>query len=528
MAWLGYLLRGWVTIVVVFAATVLTAASEPLSQRIDALIDAQLADQPVAEMCDDAEFVRRIFLDLTGRIPSVSETQKFWSDSTADKRTKLIEQLLASDEFANRMADVLHVMLMERRGDNADWLAYLRESFRQNKPWNQLVREMIAPNADSEATRASAFFISKRLEHYGQNAIDYPGLTRDVGRMFLGMDLQCAQCHDHLFIKDYKQVDFQGLHAVFLNTSLRNDTKFPAISQNLMTKKIEFQSVFEPTRKSIGPRVPGRDEIAIPAFAKGEEYLEPPDKKTKNPGRPRFNPLEVLAEQIVAPDNLQFARNTANRFWFVLMGRGLVHPLDLHHSENPPSHPELLDLLAKELIAHQFDLKWFLRELALTRTYQRSGVLPAGAQEPLPERFAVALEKPLSAEQLWASVSQATGTAPSETLKAKFVKAFAHPPMEPEGEFTPSLKSALFLMNDADFLTLLEPKENNLVARLQSLGTASEIAEELYLAVLTRRPTAEEVAEVTEQLQSAGDNKTHAIRLLVWALLASTEFCLNH
>lgn len=528
MAWFGQPLRAWATVVVFLALTATTVASEPLSQRIDALIDAQLADQPVAEPADDAEFLRRISLDLTGRIPNVVEVRAFLADTAADKRAKQIERLLASDAYANRMADLLHVMLMERRGDNADWLAYLRESCRQNKPWNQLVREMIAPDADSEATRASAFFISKRLEHYGQNAIDYPGLTRDVSRMFLGMDLQCAQCHDHLFIKDYKQVDFQGLHTVFLNTSLRNDTSFPAISQNVMTKKIEFQSVFDPTRKSIGPRVPGRDEIAIPEFAKGEEYLVPPDKKTKYPGRPKFSPLEALAEQMVARDNPQFARNAANRFWFVMMGRGLVHPLDLHHGDNPPSHPELLDLLAQELVEHNFDLKWFLRELAMTRTYQRSGVLPSEAIEPRPERFAVALEKPLSAEQLLASVSRAIGSEPTDALKGKFVKAFANPPMEPEGEFAPSLKSALFLMNDAELLALLEPRGENLVARLQALGTAAEIAEELYIAVLSRRPTADEVAEVTEQLRRAGENKTCALKQLAWALLASTEFCLNH
>lgn len=523
-------LRSSLLSVVVMALGVGRAlADEPLHSRVDALIDAKLAGQPVAALADDAEFLRRVFLDFAGRIPGVIEVREFLNDAAADKREKLIGKLLASEEFANRMADLMHVMLMERRGEHPEWIAYLRESFKQNKSWDQLAREMVSPDPKNEQTRASAFFLSKRLEHYGQNAIDYPILTRDVGRLFLGMDLQCAQCHDHLFIKDYKQDDFQGMYVVFLNTALRNDTKFPAVSENLMTKKIEFQSVFNPEKKSIGPRVPGREEITIPAFAKGEEYLEAPDKKSKDPGRPKFSPLEQLAQQLTTPDNLQFSKNIANRMWFVTMGRGIVHPLDLHHSENLPSHPELLELLAREMIAHKFDIKWLLRELALTRTYQRSGVLPSNAKEPLPEQFAVALEKPLSAEQLFASVTQAIGTPPNDPLKQKFLKAFANPPMEPEGEFAPSLRAALFLMNDADLLKLLELQPGNLLTRLQALASAEAVAEELYLSVLSRRPSADEVAEVSEQLAKlAGERRDAVVKQLAWALLASAEFCLNH
>lgn len=521
--------RRWLLLVVIlFGPANWLFADEPLHSRVDALIDAKLAGQPVAVLADDAEFLRRVFLDFAGRIPSVAQTREFLNDSATDKREKLIDKLLASDEFPIRMADLMHVLLMERRGEHPEWITYLRESFKQNKPWDVLARELISPDPKNEQTRASAFFLSKRLEHYGQNAIDYPILTRDVGRLFLGMDLQCAQCHDHLFIKDYKQADFQGMYVVFLNTALRNDTKFPAVSESLMTKKIEFQSVFNPEKKSIGPRVPGREEIAIPAFAKGEEYLEAPDKKAKDPGRPKFSPLEQLAQQLAAADNMQFAKNIANRLWFVAMGRGIVHPLDLHHTENPPSHPELLDLLAREMIEHKFDIKWLLRELALTRTYQRSGVLPADAKEPLPEHFAVALEKPLSAEQLFASVTQAIGTPPNEALKQKFLKAFANPPMEPEGEFAPSLRAALFLMNDTDLLKLLDTQPENLLTRLKAHATADLVADDLYLSVLSRRPTAAEVAEVTEQLQLAGERHDAVLKQLAWALLASAEFCLNH
>ncbi len=517
-------------------------ADEPLHSRIDALIEMKLDGMQSAGIADDAEFLRRVFLDLCGRIPSTAEAREFLINSAADKREKLIDRLLMSVEFPRRMTEQMHVMLMERRGEHPEWLTYLRSSFEQNKPWDVMAREMISPDPKSEQTRAAAFFLSKRLENYGQNPVDYPILTRDVGRLLLGMDLQCAQCHDHLFIKDYKQADFQGMYVVFLNASLRSDAKFPAVTEKLLTKKIEFQSVFNTDKKEVGPRVPGRTEIAIPTFAKGEEFAEPPDPKEKTPGRLKFSPLEHLANQITAADNAAFAHNIANRVWFQLMGRGLVHPLDLHHSENPPSHPELLDLLARELVEHKFDLKWLLRELALTRTYQRSSVLPVTVTDPSPTRYIVALEKPLSAEQLFQSVMYATGqidgVVPAEKpqsietrfdpIKQKFLKAFANPPMEPEGEFAPSLRAALFLMNDADLLKLLDSQPGNLISRLQSLDTPEQIAAELYVSVLTRPPTPDEVAELTNQLQRAGNQKQSVLKQLAWALLASTEFCVNH
>ena len=550
-------------------------ADEPLHSRIDTLIEAKLDGKPTADIADDAEFVRRAFLDFVGRIPSAVEVREFLNDSTADKREKLIDRLLMSVEFPRRMTEQMHVMLMERRGEHPEWLTYLRSSFERNKPWDVMAREMISPDPKNEQTRAAAFFLSKRLENYGQNPVDYPILTRDVGRLLLGMDLQCAQCHDHLFIKDYKQADFQGMYVVFLNSSLRSDAKFPAVTEKLLTKKIEFQSVFNTDKKEVGPRVPGRAEIEIPTFAKGEEFAEPPDPKEKTPGRLKFSPLEHLANQITAADNAAFAHNIANRVWFQLMGRGLVHPLDLHHSENPPSHPELLDLLAHELAEHKFDLKWLLRELALTRTYQRSSlvILPSSDSSPeqrdrlkaelRPDKYIVALEKPLSAEQLFRSVLQATGQldvevpaqpTPAATttesksentdaeksakpqsaegrfdpIKQKFLKAFANPPMEPEGDFAPSLRAALFLMNDADLLKLLDSQPGNLISRLQSLDTPDRIADELYLSILTRPPTPDEVAELADQLQRAGDQKQPVLKQLAWALLASTEFCINH
>ncbi|HXG08232.1 MAG TPA: DUF1553 domain-containing protein [Gemmataceae bacterium] len=516
------------------ALAVASRADQPLHARIDALIAAKADGRPTAAPAADAEFLRRAYLDLAGRIPSVQEARDFLADPAPDKRAKVIDRLLDSPDYPRRMQELFHVMLMERLGDHPEWTRYLQKSFEANKPWDQMAREILNPITEDESLQGAAFFYTKRLENFGQNPVDYPGLTRDVGRLFLGKDLRCAECHDHIFIAEYKQEDFQGLFAIYRNTVLV-DPKKPAVGEQLMTKKLEYSSVFRKVPKSTGPRIPGGKEIEIPVLKKGEEYVKPPDRKTRFPGIPRFSPLAELAKQLPTASNPAFSRNIVNRLWFILMGRGLVHPLDLHHAENPPSHPELLDLLAKEFVEHRFDIKWLLRELALSQTYQRSSVLPEGVKELPPESFLVANEKRLSAEQLLASMLEATGMrervlgnkGTAEAARAKFVKAFANPEREPEEEFNPSLKAALFVLNDDLVLSWLTPQPGNLIDRLSKLED-SQVAEELYLSVLTRRPTVEEQAEVADYLHKNASRRAVALGHLAWALLASTEFCVNH
>ena len=227
------------------------------------------------------------------------------------------------------MREAFHVQLMERAGEHEEWTRFLEQSFAANKPWDQLVREILNPNADDEATRGAAYFLTKRLENYGQQPVDLPGLTRDVGRLFLGVGLQCAQCHDHLFIDDYKQIDFQGLHTFVSHTTIRQDVKFPAVAEKLVDKKTEFMSVFVKVAKATGPRLPFGTEVDVPTFAKGEELALAADKNSKSPGKPKFSPLAILAEQLPTASNTQFARNIVNRLWWQMLGRGLVHPLDL-------------------------------------------------------------------------------------------------------------------------------------------------------------------------------------------------------
>ncbi|MEO8497140.1 MAG: DUF1549 domain-containing protein [Planctomycetota bacterium] len=526
----------------ILSGTAVRGAEPSLHDRIDELIEAA-ADGPMATQADDAEFLRRVYLDLAGTIPSTAETRSFLGDATPDKRTGLIDRLLGGSEFPRRMSTLFHVMLMERLGDDEGWTKYLHDSFAANKSWSQMAREMASPDAENEATRGSAFFLSKRLENYGQNPVDYPGLVRDVGRLFLGVDVQCAQCHDHLFVDDYKQVDYQGLYGFLGTTILRRDVTFPAVGENVLVKKVDFKSVFIMEDNVTGPRLPGGSEIEIPTFAKGEEYLTPPDKKTQFPGVPKFSPLRELAAQL--PEHSSFRRNIANRLWWVMMGRGLVMPLDLHHSDNPPSHPELLDLLGNELAARDYDMRWFIRELALSATYQRTSELPDDVDAVPETSYRVALEKPLSTEQLLAAMVQATcnGEIPAtsgsaqgdgasnadlKAVQGRFAQAFANPPREPEVGFAPSVKAALFLLNDEVVLSWLEPRDANLVGRLNQLTDAAQIADELYLSLLTRRPSDDERTELTTYLAAHESERGAALGRLTWALLASTEFSVGH
>jgi len=508
------------------------SAAEPLSRQTDQHV-AKGYSGPKAAQADDAEFLRRLYLDLVGRVPTVAEARKFLDDKDAAKRTKLVDALLSSPEHPRRMTEAFNTMLMERRGENEDWTKFLTKSFEQNKPWDVMVREIIDPRDDDETTRGAAHFAVNRLSKVGQQDTDYPGLTRDVGRLFLGMDLQCAQCHDHLFIDAYKQVDFQGLYTVFLNTAIRSDVKFPALTENLMTKKMDFQSVFTKEPMQVGPRVPGLKEISIPSFKTGEEYLVKPDRKTKVVGVPKFSPLEALANELTATDNRAFRENIANRVWWLAMGRGLVDPLDQQHVDNTPSHPELFKLLGEEMKSRKFDLRSMLREFVLSETYARGSRWDAKAgARPAAATYAVAVAKPMSAEQLFHSFVTATGPQPPDVnladVRARFITAYANPPKEAEIEFAPSVKAALFLSNDSTVLELLKPKAGNLVERLAKQADAGAAAEELYLAILARRPTDEERTEVRELAAKHAGDKAKLYGMLAWALVSSTEFCLNH
>ncbi len=516
----------------------------PLHQRIDQHLAAGKAAyaRRSAGPASDAEFLRRIYLDLTGMQPTAAEARAFLSSPAPDKRRALIDRLLASPEHARHLAHVFDVVLMERRADRfvprAVWHEYLRTSFAANKPWDQLAREMLsADGADPKVRGPAKFFLERGAE---------PNLvTRDVSRLFLGMNLQCAQCHDHPRVEDYKQAHYYGLFAFVSRTSVVTDAKLRlAVLSEKADGEVTFQSVFDPAKvtKSSLPRVPGGPALTAPTDAKMKGYVSAPARNVR--GVPRYSRRSLLAPQVARADYEPFRRNIANRLWAQMMGRGLIHPLDMDHPANPPTHPELLDLLARELVSHKFDVKWFLRELALTDAYQRSSALPPGVEEKAIPPYGVARLKPLSPEQLAWSLMQATGltdntrlglgkAATEANLYARlngnvgpFVASFGAPAGSLEG-FDARVDQALFVANGAALRSWLVPRPGGLTARLERLE-GDALAEELYLSALTRLPDDEERKEVAEFLAARPKDRVAALQDLAWALLASAEFRFNH
>jgi hypothetical protein len=565
-------------------------APGPLHERIDRLIEAalarQLPGQAPAAPATDGEFLRRVWLDLAGTIPTAAEARAFLDDPSPYKRTALIDRLLEAPTFARRMQQVFDVMLMERRTDvyvpSGPWREFLRSAFADDRPYDVLVRQILTADGADPATRPAARFL---LDREGDPNV----LTRDIGRLFLGMDLQCCQCHDHPLIDDYKQQHYYGLYAFLSRTVVAGgkgaDGTIKPGSVAMLGEKAEgdvtFTSVFKKkvTHKT-GPRVLEGKPVAEPPVAKGQEYLIPPDKDGKVRPVPVVSRRTLLGPSLASPESPAFARNIVNRLWALMMGRGIVHPVDLHHDANPPSNPELLDLLATQFVAMKYDIKAFLRELTMTRAYQRSSEPPPDSSPELaePKHFAVAAVRPTSPEQLAWSVMQAVGYLAAAKAEAEwqldgadprmkailgqdarrralraatveervydrlapnvgtFVSHFGGVAGQPQegAEATSTVDQALFMANGEPIRSWLNPAPGWLIGRINALTDPSAVAEELYLSLLSRRPTADERTEVADYLtKRAADPKKpgerlSALRELAWGVLASTEFRFNH
>lgn len=537
----------------------------PLHQQIDELIGKRLVELKVvpATVSSDAEFVRRVYLDLTGVIPTAKQARAFLDDSAPDKRQRLIDELLASPDHAIHMARVFDVMLIERRIPTITsydvpaqkWREYLTGAFAENQPWDRMVRDVLSSDGTDERNAAGVKFYLVRDVAPHQ-------LTRDVGRLFLGVDLQCAQCHDDPRIESYRQADYFGIYAFLQRmTAYRDNDKNVSLVGETAVGKTSFVSVFTAKGGETNPRLPGGEMVADPEVEKDKHYVVKPGPMER--GVPTYSRRLKLAELLPRATTQGFSRNIVNRLWAMLMGRGLVHPLDLHHAGNPPSHPELLDRLERWLFEHQYDLRALLREMLLSQTYQRSSVLPEGVKELPDEAFAAAPLRGLSPEQLSWSLLQATGrieqhfsqfaakqksdaakpddAPPAWTARATqleplerqtrpLITVFAGLPGQPDGDFQPVVDQALHLLNSPAMLPLLRDELSTLLKRLTAISEIEPLAEELYLSVLSRRPNADETAQVRELMESkkSPEERREPLTALIWGLLLSSEFRLNH
>lgn len=536
-------------------------AAEPLHKRIDQLIAA--ADPKfetyAAPVCDDATFLRRAFLDLAGVIPSAEQLQEFLDDPapSPNKRAQWIDRLLTSPRHARHLQYVFDLMLMERRKGNTvaqkEWAEFLRLAVKENRPWNQVVQQILAADGADPKQRGAAKF-------YLDRGFDLDVVTRDVGRIFLGVDLECAQCHDHPAIDDYYQRHYYGIAAFLKRSYLFTD---PKTKRKLLGEKAEgevsFTSVFTQESGKTAPRLLEMAAIADPK-ATAKKYKVKPSRKAR--GVPEYSRRLQLAQAMVEDKNADFRRNLVNRLWALMMGRGLVEPLDIRHAANPPSHPKLLELLADDFLAHRYDIRWLLREMALSQTYQRaSRVTDRKLASKAVKCYAVGLLKPLTPEQLAWSVMEATGVttatlraqqaallkkkadhcpgqaddpwwqetalhAALEKNVAQFVTRFAGQGGQ-KTAFDTTAEQALFLINGPLVQKWLTPATTNLTGRLQAESDDRTVVRELIRTILSREPTAEESQELAEYLQGS-KQRAAALQELAWALLSSAEFRFNH
>jgi hypothetical protein len=361
-------------------------AQEPVHVLIDKATDAARTG-PAVPVADDATFQRRAALVFTGMPPSAEEARAFCKDTAPDKRTALVTRLSAAPAFTRHLAVQLDVMLMERRPEMhtkaADWRLWLEKSLETNKPWDQIVKEMLAADGSDANTRAVARWL---LERQSEPNL----LTRDAGRLFLGRDMACAQCHDHPRIDDYLQRDYHGLYAFFGRTSLfQPDPNKPAFVAEQAAGDAAFTSVFTKVSGNARPHLPGDRDIEEPAIPEDQQWTVAPNAKDKNVRPvPKYSRRTSFAGSMVKSS--AFRRNIGNRLWGMVMGRCLVEPPDIMHSGNPPAHPAVLDAVADGIAAMKYDMRGFMRELALTKTFAQAfdpAPLPPDVQQSLAQKL---------------------------------------------------------------------------------------------------------------------------------------------
>lgn len=524
---------------------------------------------------DDRTFVRRIHLDLTGRIPAREETENFLRDRTRDKRARLIDQLLAGEEYPRHMREVFDPVLMDRRGAewedkraNQKWFTWLEDAFHNNRPWNEVVHDLIVARPGRPEDRGAVWFLYER-ENNPQ------AVAESLAPVVFGLQVKCAQCHDHMVAREIKQAHYWGMVAAF-NRSKNVDTPAgPGVAESAIGGFVSFanlkkesqaarlvffngHSVDEPWPKEGEKETDSPDLYLVPPpekpAATSDKDKDQPRRrreraaKADQPAVPKFSRREAFADAVTR-DNPLLARAMVNRAWAMLFGRGIVHPVDLMDSKHPPTQPELLDWLSRDFERSGYDVKRLIRTLCNTRAYQLDsrtgapGSRPArtrksGAAErefgaPSPGAFARAQDKPLSAEQLYHSLIVATGNRADtngvvagkseKELRRAFIKQF--PSLFP-AEYNASLQQAMFLSNSELFDQLLAPRDGNLTTRLAEVRDEKARVRDAFAAVFGRDPDAEELRECSAYLKSRSTEA--GAKQLLWAMLTSAEFQVNH
>ncbi len=513
------------------------AQEEPLHVQIDAHFSSPTGVMP--SLSSDAEYLRQVSLDLTGMPPRAEDVRAFLTDTAADKRERAVGRLLDSPQFARHLATTLDLMLMERRANKNvsqdEWSAWLLASVRDGKPWNVMAREILSADGDDPATRPAARFFLDRLSEPNL-------LTRDIGRILFGRDLQCAQCHDHPLIDDYLQADYHGLLAFLapgyahvrketVKEGDKETTKEVTLHAEKAGSDLTFESVFiKGTLHRTGPRLFDDVVIEEPFFYPGEEYDVAPADGVKPV--PKFSRRAKLAERATDGSNRMFNENMANRLWAHMLGRGLVHPVDLHHVDNPPTDPALLTLLGERFASMSFDMRGFLREIALSQVYQRSFDRPSDLlttaseaaakvaelevqQKSLTEAAAVSSATFETAHTAWAEAEAATLPVAEELDKARNAFAEARKKLDAANQEVTKARGEL-------------EQKQVVLAPVQQAASAAQLAveklkddQELAAAAQKFAERAKELTDAVAALTKAVEEKTAAVTGPVEALAAA-------
>ncbi len=507
-------------VVLLFAGTAVAGPADPseLAARIDARAEAHWKADKIkpAPLAADAEFMRRACLDITGRIPRIAEVHEFLGDRSTDKRVKLIEKLLDDPRFSLHFANILRAELApeissvpEAAAFQAGFEAWLRPRLRAGAGYDKLVRELLMVPIPAEGTDSVPVLRDPRkpnpLAFYAVKDARPENLAAAVTRSLLGIRLECAQCHDHPFAK-WKQGQFWGQAAFFAGLQRKGKGMFAPLSE-----------------------VVDRHELAPPS---GRGVLQAEFLDGSQPKWPTgIAPRAVLAEWITAPDNPYFARAMVNRLWGQFFGAGLVDPVDDFRDDNPPCDPELLDDLARSFVKADFDLRWVIQAICMTRLYQRTSVRDDPRQDEggMPARMRV---KPLTGEQFFDNFALATGYRDDQdkgAARRQFLTRFASTDLAAEPET--SVQQALTMRNGPFVAWATDPDAcPTLIAVTQTPGmTLAQRIEALYLATLSRKPTEAELAR-TQRFVSKAERDQEAQRLgdVFWMLLNTAEFRSNH
>ena len=498
---------------------------------IDLLVEARWTqrDAPVASRCDDRTFARRIHLDLLGRIPTPQEAQRFLQDTHSDKRQRLVDELLQREHHAVHLADVFDALLMGR-GDSDDyqqrrqhgWKAYLENAFRKNRPWNHVAHEVLLARPAQESAKGATWFLYARKNKHQD-------IAEAIAPAFFGVRVECAQCHDHPLADEIKQQDYWGLVAFFRRGKNANTPNGPRVSESAIGGFESFADLSgqtHPNSLTFFGKTVDEPRPAEGAKQKDEDRFYQPAAVKNDPRKPTFSRRRQFVDKVLA-DHPLVARAMVNRIWALLLGRGFVHPFDKLDSAHPPSHPELLDWLSQDFQSNGYDTRRLIRHIVLSRPYQLESRQPSADSDPAD--FSWSLEKPLIAETWLRSISQLVRNETAVDGKLLDAMRRQFPEVLPE-EYVAKLPQAMFLSNGEALNQYLATSRDtrHITPQLLALPNHSARVKRLFTSAFHREPTQEESERATAFLDARQNRLTEALDALVWAVIVSAEFRLNH